>query len=50
MWKKEDFTGYDFENRLHVRIHSALASLKEVVPQWLQEGKLRWLIAFYTQL
>uniref|UniRef100_A0A7N6BEY9 Tetratricopeptide repeat domain 39C n=1 Tax=Anabas testudineus TaxID=64144 RepID=A0A7N6BEY9_ANATE len=30
---KEDFTGYDFENRLHVRIHSALASLKEVVPQ-----------------
>ncbi|KAK2835975.1 hypothetical protein Q5P01_016459 [Channa striata] len=26
---KEDFTGYDFENRLHVRIHSALASLKE---------------------
>ncbi|KAJ8278106.1 hypothetical protein GJAV_G00083880 [Gymnothorax javanicus] len=30
---KEDYTGYDFENRLHVRIHSALASLKEVVPQ-----------------
>ncbi|XP_061834349.1 tetratricopeptide repeat protein 39C-like isoform X2 [Nerophis lumbriciformis] len=30
---EEDFTGYDFENRLHVRIHSALASLKEVVPQ-----------------
>uniref|UniRef100_A0AAQ4QR23 Tetratricopeptide repeat domain 39C n=1 Tax=Gasterosteus aculeatus aculeatus TaxID=481459 RepID=A0AAQ4QR23_GASAC len=30
---KDDFTGYDFENRLHVRIHSALASLKEVVPQ-----------------
>nr|XP_046248666.1 tetratricopeptide repeat protein 39C-like [Scatophagus argus] len=30
---KENFTGYDFENRLHVRIHSALASLKEVVPQ-----------------
>uniref|UniRef100_A0A3B3DJ13 Tetratricopeptide repeat domain 39C n=1 Tax=Oryzias melastigma TaxID=30732 RepID=A0A3B3DJ13_ORYME len=30
---KEDFTGYDFENRLHVRIHAALASLKEVVPQ-----------------
>uniref|UniRef100_A0A3B3YBL8 Tetratricopeptide repeat domain 39C n=1 Tax=Poecilia mexicana TaxID=48701 RepID=A0A3B3YBL8_9TELE len=30
---KEDFTGYDFENRLHVRIHSALASMKEVVPQ-----------------
>ncbi|XP_041861582.1 tetratricopeptide repeat protein 39C-like isoform X2 [Melanotaenia boesemani] len=30
---KEDFTGYDFENRLHVRIHSALASLKEMVPQ-----------------
>ncbi|TNN74207.1 Tetratricopeptide repeat protein 39C [Liparis tanakae] len=29
---EEDFTGYDFENRLHVRIHSALASLKEVVP------------------
>lgn len=30
---KEDFTGYDFENRLHVRIHAALASLREVVPQ-----------------
>uniref|UniRef100_A0A8C5E765 Tetratricopeptide repeat protein 39C-like n=1 Tax=Gouania willdenowi TaxID=441366 RepID=A0A8C5E765_GOUWI len=25
---KEDFSGYDFENRLHVRIHSALASMK----------------------
>lgn len=30
---KDDFTGYDFENRLHVRIHAALASLKELVPQ-----------------
>ncbi|XP_076149625.1 tetratricopeptide repeat protein 39C-like [Alosa pseudoharengus] len=30
---KEDYAGYDFENRLHVRIHSALASIKEVVPQ-----------------
>uniref|UniRef100_A0A8C5MR17 Tetratricopeptide repeat domain 39C n=1 Tax=Leptobrachium leishanense TaxID=445787 RepID=A0A8C5MR17_9ANUR len=30
---KEEYTGYDFENRLHVRIHAALASLKEVVPQ-----------------
>ncbi|NXW04983.1 TT39C protein, partial [Fregetta grallaria] len=30
---KEEFTGYDFENRLHVRIHAALASLREVVPQ-----------------
>uniref|UniRef100_A0A3P8Y9M8 Tetratricopeptide repeat domain 39C n=1 Tax=Esox lucius TaxID=8010 RepID=A0A3P8Y9M8_ESOLU len=30
---KEDYAGYDFENRLHVRIHSAMASLKEVVPQ-----------------
>uniref|UniRef100_A0A8C6WQI8 Tetratricopeptide repeat domain 39C n=1 Tax=Neogobius melanostomus TaxID=47308 RepID=A0A8C6WQI8_9GOBI len=30
---KEDFTGYDFENRLHVRIHAALASIKDVVPQ-----------------
>ncbi|KAF4097624.1 tetratricopeptide repeat protein 39C [Onychostoma macrolepis] len=29
---KENYTGYDFENRLHVRIHSALASIKEVVP------------------
>uniref|UniRef100_A0A4W3GUI2 Tetratricopeptide repeat domain 39C n=1 Tax=Callorhinchus milii TaxID=7868 RepID=A0A4W3GUI2_CALMI len=29
----EDFAGYDFENRLHVRIHAALASLSEVVPQ-----------------
>uniref|UniRef100_A0A672HAP1 Tetratricopeptide repeat protein 39C-like n=1 Tax=Salarias fasciatus TaxID=181472 RepID=A0A672HAP1_SALFA len=25
---KEDFAGYDFENRLHVRIHSALASMR----------------------
>ncbi|XP_052336414.1 tetratricopeptide repeat protein 39C isoform X2 [Oncorhynchus keta] len=30
---KEDYAGYDFENRLHVRIHSAMATLKEVVPQ-----------------
>ncbi|KAF5919180.1 hypothetical protein HPG69_003820 [Diceros bicornis minor] len=30
---QEDFSGYDFENRLHVRIHAALASLKELVPQ-----------------
>ncbi|XP_029498639.1 tetratricopeptide repeat protein 39C-like [Oncorhynchus nerka] len=30
---KDDFAGYDFENRLHVRIHSALASMrKEVAP------------------
>nr|XP_046177600.1 tetratricopeptide repeat protein 39C-like isoform X2 [Oncorhynchus gorbuscha] len=30
---KDDFSGYDFENRLHVRIHSALASMrKEVAP------------------
>ncbi|XP_053293222.1 tetratricopeptide repeat protein 39C isoform X1 [Pleuronectes platessa] len=25
---KEDYAGYDFENRLHVRIHSALASIR----------------------
>lgn len=25
---KEDYAGYDFENRLHVRIHSALASMQ----------------------
>ncbi|XP_026091599.1 tetratricopeptide repeat protein 39C-like [Carassius auratus] len=30
---KENYAGYDFENRLHVRIHSALASIKEVVPR-----------------
>ncbi|KAK1806082.1 hypothetical protein P4O66_013133 [Electrophorus voltai] len=30
---KENYAGYDFENRLHVRIHSALASIREVVPQ-----------------
>ncbi|KAG8571017.1 hypothetical protein GDO81_011506 [Engystomops pustulosus] len=30
---EEEYTGYDFENRLHVRIHAALASLREVVPQ-----------------
>ncbi|XP_062337411.1 tetratricopeptide repeat protein 39C [Osmerus eperlanus] len=29
---KEDYAGYDFENRLHVRIHSALASVKEATP------------------
>ncbi|XP_051979641.1 tetratricopeptide repeat protein 39C-like isoform X2 [Xyrauchen texanus] len=29
---KDNYTGYDFENRLHVRIHSALASIKDVVP------------------
>uniref|UniRef100_A0A6Q2XXU6 Tetratricopeptide repeat domain 39C n=1 Tax=Esox lucius TaxID=8010 RepID=A0A6Q2XXU6_ESOLU len=26
---KEDYAGYDFENRLHVRIHSALASVMD---------------------
>uniref|UniRef100_A0AAY4AY00 Tetratricopeptide repeat domain 39C n=1 Tax=Denticeps clupeoides TaxID=299321 RepID=A0AAY4AY00_9TELE len=30
---KEDYAGYDFENRLHVRIHSALATLKEEASQ-----------------
>ncbi|XP_036679456.1 tetratricopeptide repeat protein 39C isoform X1 [Balaenoptera musculus] len=30
---KENFSGYDFENRLHVRIHAALASMRELVPQ-----------------
>ncbi|KAF4024916.1 hypothetical protein G4228_016884 [Cervus hanglu yarkandensis] len=30
---EEDFSGYDFENRLHVRIHAALASMRELVPQ-----------------
>lgn len=25
---QEDYAGYDFENRLHVRIHSALASMR----------------------
>ncbi|KAI4564901.1 hypothetical protein MJG53_015913 [Ovis ammon polii x Ovis aries] len=30
---EEDFSGYDFENRLHVRIHAALASVRELVPQ-----------------
>ncbi|CDQ58160.1 unnamed protein product [Oncorhynchus mykiss] len=29
---KENYAGYDFENRLHVRIHSALASMREVTP------------------
>nr|XP_046215771.1 tetratricopeptide repeat protein 39C-like isoform X2 [Oncorhynchus gorbuscha] len=28
---KENYAGYDFENRLHVRIHSALASMREEV-------------------
>uniref|UniRef100_A0A667Z1J3 Tetratricopeptide repeat domain 39C n=1 Tax=Myripristis murdjan TaxID=586833 RepID=A0A667Z1J3_9TELE len=26
---KDDYAGYDFENRLHVRIHSALASMRD---------------------
>ncbi|KAK3567241.1 hypothetical protein QTP86_015073 [Hemibagrus guttatus] len=30
---KEDFSAYDFENRLHVRIHTALASLAATAPQ-----------------
>lgn len=25
---QDSYAGYDFENRLHVRIHSALASIK----------------------
>ncbi|XP_061694554.1 tetratricopeptide repeat protein 39C-like isoform X2 [Syngnathoides biaculeatus] len=29
---KEDYAGYDFENRLHVRIHSALASVRTAAP------------------
>ncbi|KAJ8012105.1 hypothetical protein DPEC_G00065220 [Dallia pectoralis] len=29
---KEDYAGYDFQNRLHVRIHSALASVREKTP------------------
>ncbi|KAM3603886.1 uncharacterized protein V6R79_003621 [Siganus canaliculatus] len=29
---KEDYAGYDFENRLHVRIHSALASVRDAAP------------------
>uniref|UniRef100_A0A673CU41 Tetratricopeptide repeat protein 39C-like n=1 Tax=Sphaeramia orbicularis TaxID=375764 RepID=A0A673CU41_9TELE len=29
---QEDFAGYDFENRLHVRIHSALASMRAAAP------------------
>lgn len=33
---QEDFAGYDFENRLHVRIHSALASLNTAAQPWLQ--------------
>ncbi|XP_037314615.2 tetratricopeptide repeat protein 39C-like [Pungitius pungitius] len=30
---KEDYGGYDFENRLHVRIHSALASIRAAAVQ-----------------
>lgn len=29
---KEDFSAYDFENRLHVRIHTALASIAAMAP------------------
>ncbi|TNN66297.1 Tetratricopeptide repeat protein 39C [Liparis tanakae] len=29
---KEDYGGYDFENRLHVRIHSALPSMRAAPP------------------
>ncbi|MXQ96399.1 hypothetical protein E5288_WYG002929 [Bos mutus] len=37
---KEDFSGYDFENRLHVRIHAALASMRELVPH----GTAAWVL------
>ncbi|XP_017326821.1 tetratricopeptide repeat protein 39C isoform X2 [Ictalurus punctatus] len=30
---KEEFSAYDFENRLHVRIHSALAAFTATAPQ-----------------
>ncbi|KAK0132125.1 Tetratricopeptide repeat protein 39C [Merluccius polli] len=30
---KEEYAGYDFENRLHVRIHSALASTRAEAPK-----------------
>lgn len=43
---QDNFTGYDFENRLHVRIHSALASLKDVVPQWCHQWQQEVIVQF----
>ncbi|KAL0600712.1 Tetratricopeptide repeat protein 39C [Plecturocebus cupreus] len=49
---QEDFSGYDFENRLHAHIHAALASLRELMKsssvalagvEWCDLGSLKHL-------
>ena len=39
---QEDYAGYDFENRLHVRIHSALASIRTAAQPWPLHLRENW--------
>lgn len=51
---QEDYAGYDFENRLHVRIHAALAWMREKhsldAPLKTAESSSRTLIFHYMSL